>query len=272
MLAIDLLNRYIREHPYGLAPRSQVMLRCTLSQYIRFCGACGLSIFACDQANAWLDDMRQRRLAPDTLRTQRTNLLCVWWWGFREQHLSEPPLRLRKLRPIRRSPQAWTVDEVRQLIATAETFPRRSVWTASLVRAGYDSALRLGDLLELAVGQVNCCAIRLTQHKTGAPILVHLRPETMAAIAQQTAGRTVGDLVWPLWGRREAFYKHFRHVVAAAGIRPGTFRWLRKTAATQLERVAPGQATPLLGHASRATTEAWYIDRSQLDRPPLPPL
>ena len=30
--------------------------------------------------------------------------------------------------------------------------------------------------------------------------------------------------------------------------------------------------TLLLGHASRATTEAWYLDRSQLSRPPLPPL
>jgi hypothetical protein len=36
--------------------------------------------------------------------------------------------------------------------------------------------------------------------------------------------------------------------------------------------VQPGSGTVLLGHASRATTEAWYIDRSQLARPPLPPL
>jgi hypothetical protein len=54
--------------------------------------------------------------------------------------------------------------------------------------------------------------------------------------------------------------------------RPGTFRWLRRTAATQAERVQPGSGTTLLGHASRSTTEAWYIDRSQLQMPPLPPL
>jgi monovalent cation:proton antiporter-2 (CPA2) family protein len=79
-------------------------------------------------------------------------------------------------------------------------------------------------------------------------------------------------LVWPLWGRREAFYRHFARVVVAANIRPGTFRWLRRTAATQLERIEPGRGTELLGHASRSTTEQWYLDKSQLGTPPLPPL
>jgi len=47
---------------------------------------------------------------------------------------------------------------------------------------------------------------------------------------------------------------------------------LRKTGCTQLEAVAPGQGTAFLGHSCRTTTEQFYIDRSQLTRPPLPPL
>jgi len=78
--------------------------------------------------------------------------------------------------------------------------------------------------------------------------------------------------VWPWPYRREALYRHFNRLVTAAGIRRGTFRWLRRTAATQAERVQAGSGARLLGHASRATTEAWYIDRSQFEMPPLPPI
>jgi integrase len=271
MLAIDLLNRYVREHPYGVADATAAQLRYTLGSYIRFCGTCGLQILDCDRANQWIDELRQSR-APDTVRTQRTNLLCVWWWAYRERLVDEPPLRLRRLRPISRSPQAWTLDEIHALIAAAEAYPCRSQWTATLVRVGYDTGLRLGDLLRLRLVDVLAGHLAVVQGKTCRVVHVQLRDVTREALQRFTSGQPPPALVWPLWGRREAFYRHFRRVVEASGIRPGTFRWLRRTAATQLERVSPGRGTELLGHASRATTEAWYLDRSQLSDPPLPPL
>ena len=111
----------------------------------------------------------------------------------------------------------------------------------------------------------------MRQHKANVPVAVQLRPETLQAIAAHVGGRTATELVWPLWGRREALYRAFRRLVASAGIRRGTFRWLRRTAATQVETISPGAGTALLGHASRSTTEQWYLDRSQLSQPPLPP-
>lgn len=276
MLAVDLLNRYIREHPYGLADSTAEQLRCTFSAYVRFCRSSGLGVFDCEQANQWLDELRQTR-APDTCRTQRTNLLCVWWWAYREDLVPEPPLKLRKLRPIHRSPTAWTLAEVRQLLAAAEADRRRPLFWCSLIRAGYDSGLRLGNLLALPAAWFATKRVampqnvwQVTQLKTGRNVSVGFRPTTLEAIGMHLAGRTTG-LVWPLWARREAFYRAFRHLVASAQIRPGTFRWLRRTAATQLERVAPGRATELLGHASRSTTEQFYLDRSQLHETPLPP-
>jgi integrase len=111
----------------------------------------------------------------------------------------------------------------------------------------------------------------LSQTKTSLPIACQLRPATLSAIRRHLGGRTAGPVwLWP-W-RREAFYRRFRRLVATAAIRPGTFRWLRRSAATACERVAPGTGQLLLGHASRATTEVWYLDRSQLGQPPLPPL
>lgn len=138
--------------------------------------------------------------------------------------------------------------------------------------AGYDTALRLGDLLLVEVSQLQPdTAIRIRQHKTGRVTHVRLRQETCRAAADTIADHPADPLVWPLWGQRDALYRCVRETVAGAGIRPGTFRWLRRSAATQVERVSPGRSTELLGHASRGTTERWYLDRSQLADPPLPP-
>ena len=270
MLALDLLARYLAHHPYGVAASTETQLRCTWRVYLRDSHSSGPEAFDCQRVNDWLDELRETR-APDTVRTQRGNLLVVWWWAYREGLVREPPLRVRRLRPISRSPTAWTVEEVRTLIAAAESYQTRPHWTGSLIRAAYDTGLRLGDLLSLRRDQVGP-TLRVTQHKTRRVIHLVLRPETLTAIDRHVAIAPPHILAWPLWGRREAFYRHFNRIVRAADIRPGTFRWLRRTAATQLERIEPGRGTELLGHQSRSTTEAWYIDRGQLGTPPLPPM
>jgi len=269
MLSYDLLNQYLESHPYGIADRSALMMRYALSGFGRFCGSSDLHMLTTDNVNGWIDQLRHTR-APDTVRSQRGSVLTLWWFAYREGLVEEPPLKVRRLRPIHRSPTAWTVEEVRALIAAAEVYPTRPLWTASLIRAGYDSGARLGDLLAIKCESVSP-RLMLTQHKTGRTVHVQLRPATLQSIRLHLAGRTEG-LVWPLWGRREALYRHIRRVVRSAAIRPGTFKWLRRSAATACERVQPGSGTVLLGHASRSTTEAWYIDRSLLSTPPLPEL
>lgn len=276
MLAIDLLNHYLANHPYGVSDGHAAQLRWSLESYMRFCGSDGLRVLDIDLANRWIDDLRATR-RPDTVRTQRGNLLTLWWHAYREQLVEEPPLRIRRLRPIARSPEAWTICEVRRLFDAAQAERVRPLFWESLIRCAYDTALRLGDLLALRAGATNLVAMpqtvwRITQHKTGIPLAVQLREQTAASLALHGTGLSASDVIWPLWGRRETFYRHFSRLVVSAAIRPGTFKWLRRTAVTQLELVAPGQGTRLAGHLHRSTTEQWYIDRSQLMPPPLPPL
>jgi integrase len=270
MLVIDLLARYLSSHPYGLAESTEIQLRCTWRAYLRESRSSGLEAFGHDRVNDWLDRLREGH-APDTVRTQRGNILTLWWWAYREGLVEGPPLRVRKLRPIRRSPVAWSLEEVRELIHAAERRPIRSLWWSSIIRAGYDTGLRLGDLLSLRCGEVSA-VIQIRQSKTGRPVSVRLRQETLAAALRLASNKQPDMLLWPLWGRREVFYREFRKIVRASGIRPGTFRWIRRAAATQLERLGPGLGTVLLGHQSRSTTESWYIDKAQLSDPPIPPM
>jgi integrase len=270
MLLHDYLVRYNRTH--DISSGTYTHYHWVLRSFERLNGhPVHISELTGDAVDSWLIRLRDLGRSPWTIKQRKISLLVIWRAAWME-HLAPPLDPVRRLRPLHHSPTAWTLAEVRTLIATAESYPVRSAWTATLVRVGYDTGARLGDLLTIRVGQITTNLLRLVQHKTGRPVCLRLRPQTIQAVADHTVGQSPTALVWPLWGRREAFYRHFRRVVSSSGIRPGTFRWLRRTAATQLERVSPGRGTELLGHASRATTEAWYLDRSQLVEPPLPPL
>ena len=278
MLLSDLLYQYLTEHPYGVSVTYSRQLRVSIQAWERFAGrALTIDDFTDAGLNAYLDWLAGNR-SHDTLRTRRGNLLILWNYAFREEIVDIAPRRVRRLRPVDRQPVAWTLEEVRSLIAAAEELPgclwgtsrRRSVWWSSLIRTGYDTGLRRGDLLSLRAEDVrpDMC---ITQHKTRRLVRVRIRPATLAMI-DQTLADEPRNVVWRLWCGEETFLQRFRELVRAAGIRPGTFKWLRRAAATQLERVEPGRSTELLGHQSRSTTEAWYIDRGQLGTPPLPPM
>jgi integrase len=265
----DYLQQYNRAH--DISPSTLEHYHWVLASFERLHGPLHLENLTADAVNAWLIWLRERGRSPWTIKQRKISLLVLWRAAWLDG-LAPPLPPIRRLRPCHFSPTAWTLEEVRQLIRTAEVFPARPLWTASLIRTGYDTGLRLGDLLSLQVGQIKSNPLGVVQHKTGRQVSLLLRPETLCAVRQQIMARQPSELVWPLWGRREAFYRHFRCVVRAAQIRPGTFRWLRRSAATACERVQPGAGTVLLGHTSRSTTERWYLDAAQLSHPPLPPL
>ena len=262
----DYLSRYSLTH--DVTASTVEHYKWVVRSFERLAGPVELDSLSGDDVNRWLGHLKEIGRSPFTIKQRRISLLVLWRSAW-EDGLAPPLEPVKRLKPLQHDPQAWTVDEVRKLLAAAEASSRPLFW-CSLVRAGYDSGLRLGNLLALRVEQV-AAVVRLRQVKVGTPVSVQLRPETLESIRQQATGRDVSGLVWPLWGRREAFYRGFRRLVASAGIRKGTFRWLRRASATAVESVEPGRATELLGHRSRAVTEQFYLDRSQLSRPPLPP-
>jgi integrase len=262
----DYLSRYSLNH--DVADSTVEHYKWVVRSFERLSGPVELDRLTGDAVNRWLANLKELGRSPWTIKQRKISLLVLWRSAW-EAGLAPPVEPVRKLRPLHHDPQAWTLPEVHTLLEAAEKSVRSTFW-CSLIRAGYDSGLRLGDLLALCVHHVApLCTI--VQRKTGSAVAIQFRPETLQAIQAHVGDRDDGDAVWPLWGRREALYRGFRRLVAASGIRKGTFRWLRRTAATQTERISPGSATALLGHAARSTTEAWYIDRSQLCHPPLPP-
>ena len=112
--------------------------------------------------------------------------------------------------------------------------------------------------------------ILICQHKTKRNVRVQFSATTIAAISEFQAEVT-RELIWPICSTEESgFYRTWSQLSRAAGLK-GPFKQIRKSAATAVELIRPNAATPLLGHANRATTEGWYINHVVNDSMPKPP-
>jgi integrase len=274
----EIVARYVENHPYGISPGHVDNLRYSVNLFGRLVNSQPptVSQFTPDVFNRYVDKLAATH-ARATAKSQRGNLLTLWHFAYDVGMTEVPPLRIRKLRPLHHCPEAWDQLEIRRLMTTADAWPGvfrltrqpRALFWGSLIRVAYDTALRLGDLLALTWADLEHG--RIVQHKTGRVVVFRTRESTRDHLRGLV--RTCPTcLVWPWHARRDWFYAAFKEIVTAAEIRPGTFRWIRRTAVTQLERVAPGAGTRLAGHAHRSTTEDFYIDSGQLDPVPLPPL
>ena len=220
-----------------------------------------------ERVTAFCDWLASLGRAPDTVRGRRNCILTLWREAFQQRILDTQPARIRKIRARRRIPRAWTHVHVATLVATARRDTKqlrngipRGVWFASLIAAGWDTALRLGDLLAMRQADIAVDGpFVVRQHKTGDDVVASFSPSTVALVKQCAAAGPTRELIWPLWAHREQFYVQMRKLVKSSGVPAGTFKWIRRGAITDVEALG-GNGSLLAGHRSRAVTEGHYID------------
>lgn len=227
----------------------------------------GVEEFAPDLINQWLAD-NDSKLSKSTLRTRKRHATALWRSAHAEG-LCPTPCNgdaLRRIPLTRKHVEAWTVEEVRQLVEVCQRLPgtldvgltRAHFWEQT-IRDEWDSAIRMGDLLTAGPGDFSPdgCAV-LYQSKTNRPVFVRLQPKTLA-MHQQVCWRTRRKLVpWPF--TREHFRKEFERIVQFAGLF-GSFRKLRRSSATNVEIHHPGWGAIHLGHLTGfKTADAHYFD------------
>ena len=206
--------------------------------------------------SAWLRDYAVDH-APDTVRSKRNGLLALWR-AAAEEYLCEPPSRrVRTARTPWTPREAWTVDEVRQLLAAASTLPRwhscglrRRDWWPLAIRLAWDTALRWGDLVRLRVDHLDGDRFAICQSKTGRPSSGRLNASTVAAIEESLSACPRAVLVpWPR--SHETFTDQVRRLVAKSGVSPGSWKWLRRGSGSNVEGKSPGRgmAARVLGHS-----------------------
>lgn len=283
MLLGDVLRKYCLEH--HLQHSSVEQLRIVVRQFTRFAGDKPVANISSGDVNGWVAHLAEANVAR-TVRGKLANLKTLLNAAIDDGDL--PALgKIRRIRVPAGCPEAFTPEEIGKLLKACEAlggwFPatgiKRSDWWAGFVNVGWDTAFRLGDLLDLRVLDLReregSAIVYRVQHKTGRPIVHRLRPETWAIVKRVCAqGLTTRERVFPWGAKRYQFYVAFKKLTTSVGLR-GTSKYLRRARATQeCKTGGPAAAARVLGHADGTGMLAWknYIDRSQLDdQLPLPP-
>ena len=206
--------------------------------------------------SAWIRDYAASGVAPNTVRSKR-NHIVIMWRAAADDGLCELPTR--RVRPVRVPlvpPVAWTLEEVQRLLAACQRLQRwhpcglrRSQWWSLAISVAWDAGLRWEDQVRrLRVDQVRPDGtIAFGQSKTGRVVVPHLSASTMEALTASLRAAP-RELVTPWGASHETFTAQFRRLVGLAGIRPGTWKWLRRSSATDCELQQEGAATEHLGH------------------------
>ena len=212
-------------------------------------------------------------VAPATVKGKKAAILALWRAAADDGLASEPVTRrIRKTRVPASVVVAWTRGEVEQLLAAARGLKRRhrcglrrSEWFDLAIRTAWDSGLRWGDLIRLPVSAIRPDgSASWTQSKTSKVITFTLSPSTLAALRASLEACPRG-LVCPWPASHETFTDQVERLVAKAGIREGTWKWIRRGSGTDVELQLRGAGHEHLGN-TRAVFDASYGDRSIIGR------
>jgi integrase len=249
----DYLNEYVVTR--SIEENSAEQYRLAVRLFERWLGhPCLLNELDEVTISTWLRDY-SRTVAPTTVRNKRTAIVGLWRNAADDGYCSPPMRRIRSARIVLEPRECWTVDEVRKLRETCRTIKRRhacglprSVWWELAVCVAWDTGLRWGDLIRLPVTKIPPDGVfAIVQHKTRTLAICRLWPQTMELL-RKSLEMMPRDLVCPWSGSGETFRDQVRTLVKKAGIRKGTWKWLRRASATDVEIQERGAAGVFLGH------------------------
>lgn len=277
------------QHSIDMAPRTKRNLRDRLRLWERL----GMELRVARITSDTLDEFRRRALqrgyAPYTIETAVNGVYTLIRHCGPESiapHgrglIRDVPSRGRRLKIVlapRPSPSLQDLSAVYRAADVAGyprgPIPPASWWRVFLVTA-YNTALRLGDLLELGCDDLDLpeSCIRLYAAKTGKrqdlPVNCVLRDHL------QLANGRPGERLLPL-GSKSADHlrRELYRICEAAGVERVRPQAIRRRSATEYERTVPGAGGLVLGHTLRSMTFTHYIAvlevlRKAADRLPQP--
>ena len=200
------------------------------------------------------------KLSPTTVANHRRYLTTLMAAAKRDG-LNSCTERFRRVKVPRPCPRAWSLDELRQLIAAARQTPghfrdlHKSDFLVAWFLTGYALGLRAGDLMAMRWSDVRGRRIYLRQSKTSIAHVAVFTDEALAACqALPKRPRIFGDF---------AALNTIQQWVKACAVRAGldgTTRFLRRSCATYA-KVKGMSPQAKLGHLTPGLAERCYVDQ-----------
>lgn len=216
--------------------------------------------FTADNLSRFLAEKQRAGLSADYRKSLRNGLVALLRF-----HGDDSRVRPVKLTTL--AHETWNDSQIRNLLAAVDTViagqEDRTYWR-TIIEAAYWSGLSQCDLHRLDKRHIqNDGTLRGERAKTGKPFLTYIPPELTAHVASGT--------IWPLRTSGEYFRRTFRRIVAKAGLR-GTFKTLRKSSGTSVERLHPGQGHRHLANSRAIFERHYWFERDAKPLRPEPPL
>ena len=271
MTLLELLDAYIAGRE--ASPRYRESLRRTVRKATAYGlrNVCQLAPVAVNQLLVSLP------LAATTRHNIRRELLTLWRFAYEEGLTSEPPLRVRRIKASHAVPEAWAPDDLQRMLRLAEedeavvnrrTGVRLNEIIPAWITLGFESGLRLHDMIELRAENYRNGCVAVKAHKTGKVAVRRLSIECRRRLDNLIAKSPDGTVFrWTLPRRRAI--KTWREFLDRYQI-PGSSKWLRRSAATQMEADEPGSAAKWLDHSNPQVARKHYIDQTLLGSAPIP--
>lgn len=264
MTLLKILARYLLEHELRRTSESQ--MTAIVRVFLNWIGVSDLPLeqFTADRISEFLLAKQRDGRSSHYRRSLRNSLKALLTFASGQQATGVRPVRLESLEP-----ESWSAEEVERLIAACDELPyRERNWWRTFLQIAYYSGLNACDLhrIERANIHANGC-VPFVRSKTGKRVFFGIPQELVReihAIAPEDGP------IWPLKTSQEAFRLRFARLVRIAGIRPGTFKRLRKTSGTLVELAQPGFGHRHLGNEPQVFAKH-YEDRTVTQSVPTMP-
>ena len=131
------------------------------------------------------------------------------------------------------------------------------------VLLAYETGARYGDIFAWTAANLRGHSVEWSTSKTGVPCQRSISPATLALAQAMLEKSTNGTILGWVCCRRQSF-RFMRRLINSTGLPAGSGRWLRRSAATNVEMTQPGKAQWFLGHKTPGLAARHYLDQSQL--------
>ena len=271
-LWVFLQEVYLPLHP-GVSAGYRIQLEVTIRLIERWHGG-PLRIRDLSESllRRFLAAYRERR-SPATVNAKRRQLLALCRLAHQEGLLGKVPERIPRLREPKRMPDAWTAEQVSQLIRYARTLSGNVDGTScarywsSLFSTAYWTACRATALRLTRTSDVDLesgwLLVRAETQKTDCDQLYQLSGQAVEELRPHLSRSR--ELIWPWPYHPRMFSIHCRQIMQAAALSPslrgmGLMQKLRRTSISYAACESLELARRLAGHSSAALTRRHYID------------
>lgn len=265
----EVLKDYLDTH--WLADRTAEQYRVALSVFEHWHGSPPLiDMITRELLMRFLRDYSKNRSAK-TVNDKRQVLLTLC------RHAGKP-LSVPKLKEVRRTPTAWSLDDLTRLLKACDrarlwSYEHRKMWQPlhwrALVLTCYDTSLRIGCLLFVSR---SCCDLTRGTllvpgelQKQRCDTLHRLHPQTCEVLRKLPPH----DLLFPWPMRREQIWVWLGRILEDAGLpasRRDKFHKLRRTSYSHVYReLGPLAASRHAGHTTDMSDH--YLDPTILGQP-----